>query len=610
MGEGFAGRVAIVTGGGSGIGAAIVRAVAARGSTVVIADIDEPAATALASEINAQHQAATSAAVADVTDAAAVADLVTSVAAEHGRLDLMFNNAGIAVAGLVDQLTLDHWDRVIDVNLRGVVHGVHAAYPVMLRQGHGHIVNTASLDGLVPGPGLAPYVAVKHAVVGLSLSLRAEAALRGVRVSAMCPGFVDTPLLGRVNPGLPQTEAGANAAALARMHGNLYQADLLAQDVLRGVEQNRALIVAPRSARIAWRMSRYTPRFMMRTIISGVRRGAAGLGSRLGQERRTPDMVGDRDRDHHRCTAPGEHERGHVRREQAQQREGGDRGEPRPGDAPPDRRLERRVPGEEQGRPAQNQPRGPGGRAPCPVSGNVRDRGIGRGGDDDPAHHDRVDEVIGRPADPAGIRRPGDDIGGVVCRTVEVHPPEPYAADDSDQEGGDLGPGQALRCLEPGGEARADHDDRLADRDQDEALAALGEVPAFDRPVRRPRPTKPWRVEADRAAEQVDGHGAGPEQRAGVAVNEAARECQQPADRAPRQDALEVAAQHRIADHRHGERAPPDLHHQVRGADDQPGSLKRGRQGGRGEQADHRQREQQQPDRDQGRVEPVVTQVV
>jgi NAD(P)-dependent dehydrogenase (short-subunit alcohol dehydrogenase family) len=195
---------------------------------------------------------------------------------------------------LVDQLTLDHWDRVIDVNLKGVVYGVHAAYPLMLRQGHGHIVNTASLAGLVPGPGLAPYVAVKHAVVGLSMSLRAEAATRGVKVSAVCPGFVDTPLLGRVNPGLPQTETGANAETLARMLGKLYQADLLAADVLRGVEQNRALIVAPRSARIAWRMSRYTPRLMMRTIISGVRRAAAEQAAQPARSSEQPEAPGPR----------------------------------------------------------------------------------------------------------------------------------------------------------------------------------------------------------------------------------------------------------------------------------------------------------------------------
>ena len=272
--DAFAGRVAIVTGGGSGIGAALVHALAARGAAVVIADIDETAAKGVADQV-AAGGGDVGTVVLDVRDSAAVSDLVNNVAAERGALDLIFNNAGIAVGGLVEELTLDHWDRVIDVNVRGVVHGVHAAYPVMLRQGHGHIVNTASLAGLVPGPSLTPYAAAKHAVVGLSLSLRAEGASRGVKVSAVCPGFVDTPLLGRVNQDLPQTETGANAAALARSLGKLYQADRLAQDVLRGVERNKALIVAPRSARVAWRMTRYAPGFTMRTIISGVRRRSA-----------------------------------------------------------------------------------------------------------------------------------------------------------------------------------------------------------------------------------------------------------------------------------------------------------------------------------------------
>jgi NAD(P)-dependent dehydrogenase (short-subunit alcohol dehydrogenase family) len=268
-GDLFRDRVAIVTGGGSGIGAAIVRALAARGTKVVIADIDETAGKSVAGSLTGVDSVTL-----DVRDAAAVAELVTRTVAEHGRLDYMFNNAGIAVGGLAEEFTLEHWDRVIDINLRGVVHGVHAAYPVMLAQGHGHIVNTASLAGLVPGPGLAPYDAAKHGVVGLSLSLRAEAAGRGVKVSAICPGFVDTPLLHRVNPDLPPTSSGADVSGQV---GKLYSADLLARDVLHGIERNRALIVAPRSARIAWRMARYAPGTMMRTITSAVRRGRINL---------------------------------------------------------------------------------------------------------------------------------------------------------------------------------------------------------------------------------------------------------------------------------------------------------------------------------------------
>ncbi len=263
----MSGQVAIVTGGGSGIGAALVRAMARRGATIVIADIDEAAAKSVASELTGVTTAAL-----DVRDADGVDELVSQTAAEHGKLDYIFNNAGIAVGGLVEEFTLDHWNRVIDVNLRGVIHGVHAAYPVMLRQGSGHIVNTASLAGLIPGPGLAPYDAVKHAVVGLSLSLRAEAAGRGVRVSAVCPGFIDTPIFGRVNPDLPATSAASNVEELTNLVGKLYQPDLLAQDVLRGIARNRALIVAPRSARVLWRTTRYAPGLTIRILSRAIER--------------------------------------------------------------------------------------------------------------------------------------------------------------------------------------------------------------------------------------------------------------------------------------------------------------------------------------------------
>src|SRR5207248_6593438 len=126
----------------------------------------------------------------------------------HGRLDLMVNNAGIGIGGETRELLLAHWDRIIDVNLRGVVHGVHAAYPVMIEQGSGHIVNTASLAGLLPSPGATPYAMTKHAVVGLSLSLRGEAAAYGVRVTAVCPGVVETPILDKGGPDdLPKSPA-------------------------------------------------------------------------------------------------------------------------------------------------------------------------------------------------------------------------------------------------------------------------------------------------------------------------------------------------------------------------------------------------------------------
>ncbi|QXJ20876.1 SDR family oxidoreductase [Actinomadura graeca] len=269
--------IAIVTGGASGIGRAVATSLVARGDTVVVADIDDERAAAVAGRLNSLGRGEAAAARLDVTDAAAVADLYTGVRDQHGRLDLVFNNAGIAIGGLAEELTLDHWNRAIDVNLRGVVHGVHAAYPIMLEQGHGHIVNTASLAGLVPMPAGIPYTATKHAVVGLSLGLRAEAAGRGVRVSVVCPGFVDTPLLHHVNPGLPETPMSGDATGdIAKAAPRLYTAGKLARDILRGVARNRAVIVAPAHGRAAWRGARLSPDGAVRVARFAVDRIRAG----------------------------------------------------------------------------------------------------------------------------------------------------------------------------------------------------------------------------------------------------------------------------------------------------------------------------------------------
>ena len=189
----FGGKQAIVTGAGSGIGAALCRALATAGADVVCTDIDGEAAARTAASL-------TKPAIArqlDVTDAAAVQDAVDDVVDRTGRIDLMFNNAGITWGGDTELLTLDQWNAIIDVNIRGVVHGVHAAYPHMVRQRHGHIVNTASMAGLAAAGRITSYVMTKHAVVGLSLALRSEAASRGVGVLAICPTAVDTPILDK-----------------------------------------------------------------------------------------------------------------------------------------------------------------------------------------------------------------------------------------------------------------------------------------------------------------------------------------------------------------------------------------------------------------------------
>ena len=245
------GKSAVVTGAASGIGRALAQALVARGAVVWLTDIDGEAARREADALGPDARAL----ALDVRDAEAVQQALDDVAAQHGRLNFLFNNAGLGVAGEMHELAIAHFDRLIDVNIRGVVHGVMAAYPRMVRQGHGHIVNTASLAGLAPTPLLTPYSMTKHAVVGLTLSLRVEAAPHGVRVSAICPAAVDTPLLDADNPvDLPRVPWRPDVRRyLEQLSGPPCDVDRLAADTLRGVERNQGLIVLPRQARaVAW----------------------------------------------------------------------------------------------------------------------------------------------------------------------------------------------------------------------------------------------------------------------------------------------------------------------------------------------------------------------
>ncbi|SDP37354.1 NADP-dependent 3-hydroxy acid dehydrogenase YdfG [Pedococcus dokdonensis] len=278
MRKAFEPKVSIVTGAASGIGRAIAAELVARGSRVVVADLDADGATRAAAELGPLASAATL----DVADAAAVTALVQRVTAEHGRLDVMVNNAGIAIGGLLEELDERHWDKALAVNLRGVINGVTAAYEVMRAQGSGHILNTASLAGLIPAPAMLPYTTTKHAVVGLSTALRAEAASQGVRVSVLCPGFVDTPLLDDVYAA-PASFGGSSVRARVRLlQPRFLTPEQTAKRAVDGLAANKAVIPVGFLAHLTWRTLRYAPP-VARAMIQGQATGHRRLNERAAR---------------------------------------------------------------------------------------------------------------------------------------------------------------------------------------------------------------------------------------------------------------------------------------------------------------------------------------
>ncbi|MEC0368432.1 SDR family NAD(P)-dependent oxidoreductase [Paenibacillus chibensis] len=187
-------KVAIITGGASGIGRALCKEAAARDMVVIVADIQVEGGEETVRQLREAGQGEAYFEKLDVTSAEAVEELVNRIFNTYGRLDYMFNNAGIAMYGELCDMSLDLWHKIMNVNLWGAIHGTHAAYPLMKRQGFGYIVNTSSATGLGPAPMSSAYATTKHAVVGMTTSLHYEAEVYGIHVSALCPAFVDTPI--------------------------------------------------------------------------------------------------------------------------------------------------------------------------------------------------------------------------------------------------------------------------------------------------------------------------------------------------------------------------------------------------------------------------------
>ncbi len=266
----FKNAVAIVTGGGMGLGEALCEELGRRGAKLVIADINGDAARQVAGRLERSGVPAVAVRV-DVANEAEMAKLVERTVFDYGRLDYMINNAGIAIGGDSRDLSVRQWRQVLDVNLLGVVHGTVHAYQAMVRQGRGHIVNVSSLSGLIPQPGNVPYCTSKHGIVGLSLSLRAEGADLGVKVSAACPGDMKTKIYDNmVVVNMPREQV---ATLSRRTHYLMPQmsAEAAARAILRGVDRNRPLIVFPTVVQGIWYVYRMFPGLLYRINVHRMR---------------------------------------------------------------------------------------------------------------------------------------------------------------------------------------------------------------------------------------------------------------------------------------------------------------------------------------------------
>lgn len=236
----FRDRVAVITGGGGGIGAALARAFAARGARIVLADIREEPARAVAKQLQAGGAEA-HVVVTDVTRRESVEALAEATLERFGAAHLICNNAGVAVVGEMSTAPPEDWEFTMGVNFWGVVHGVQAFAPRLIAQNAGgHILNTASMAGMTGMSWLGIYAASKFAVVGLSESLSRELRPRGIGVSVLCPMIVDTDINAnslRLHPSAPVASEAVEASASAAMKGEVIEPDELARRVVRGLER-------------------------------------------------------------------------------------------------------------------------------------------------------------------------------------------------------------------------------------------------------------------------------------------------------------------------------------------------------------------------------------
>jgi NAD(P)-dependent dehydrogenase (short-subunit alcohol dehydrogenase family) len=260
----LSGKTALVTGAASGIGRATAVAFARRGANLVICDVNEAGLAETAETIRRLGRDVLSRRV-DVASRAAVAELADAVHARVSAVDILMNNAGVGLGGGTLHTSLDDWDWIIGINIRGVVHGCHYFVPAMVKRGQGgHVVNVSSAAGYLASEALAAYSTTKFAVLGLSEALRDELAQHGIGVTAICPGLINTPITQTSPLRGPDATAEAREYMVEMYRRRNYTAERVAEGVLRAIQRNRAVAPISPEAWVGYYMKRLAPGLVAR----------------------------------------------------------------------------------------------------------------------------------------------------------------------------------------------------------------------------------------------------------------------------------------------------------------------------------------------------------
>lgn len=259
----FKDKVVIVTGAGSGIGKCLCDLLASRGAIVVLSDINKESCERAVAEIKSAGGKASGEQL-DVTDYKAFEKHIKNTAATNGRIDYLFNNAGIAIMGEIRDLEVEDWQKVIDVDLNAVFYGTLVAYKMMVKQGFGHIVNISSIEGMMPFVANAPYVAAKYAVLGFTQTLWLEGEYFGVNASAVCPGYISTSIADNSQMiNFDKEKVMAQYAPIIKLG---ITPEKCAKIILKGVAKNKPIIPVTVFAHVLWRLSRWMPILLIKAI--------------------------------------------------------------------------------------------------------------------------------------------------------------------------------------------------------------------------------------------------------------------------------------------------------------------------------------------------------